>query len=74
MTKANQLRIIIVSDVDYEYLIAEIYCDGEYIALIHQENGLDNLQVEFPGRSISCNLEWLQKALQEARIKLAGEK
>jgi len=70
MTKTNQLKIVIASDVDYEYLIAEIYCDDEFIALIHQENGLDNLQVEFPGTAISCNLEWLQTALYEAKRKL----
>ena len=74
MTRPNQLKIVIASDVDYEKLIAEIYCDDEFIALIHQENGMQDLQVEFHIKTKSISLEWLQIALQEARDKLTGEK
>ena len=44
----ERIKITICSDTDYEQLIAEIYIDGKFVALISQENGADNLQLEFP--------------------------
>ncbi|MFC0140552.1 hypothetical protein ACFFJN_10955 [Erwinia mallotivora] len=54
MNNNNQLKILTVSDVDYKNLIAEIYCDEEYVALIQQEEGKENLkqQKEFLPRYI----------------------
>lgn len=42
----NQLRIDICSDTDYEKLVAEIYCDNKFVALISQES--EQLMLEFP--------------------------
>lgn len=44
----NNLKMQICSDVDYENLIAEIYLEDKFIALISQENGIGNFMVEFP--------------------------
>jgi hypothetical protein len=34
------------SDIDYEDLCAEIYFENEFVAILTQENGFDNLQIE----------------------------
>lgn len=47
MINKHQLKIIVASDVDYEKLIAEIYCGEEFIALLQQEDGENNIKVEF---------------------------
>ncbi len=34
-------------------MIAEIYYQGKYIALINQDNGKDNLLIEFPNSDVN---------------------
>ncbi|MEN4932081.1 hypothetical protein ABEI22_23690 [Erwinia billingiae] len=70
MNFKDQLKIIIASDIDYEKLIAEIYCNDEFIALLHQEDGIDDIKVEFSSNINALDLDWLQNALHEARKKL----
>lgn len=70
MNFKDQLKIIIASDVDYEKLIAEIYRNDEFIALLQQEDGADNIKVEFSPDLVSLNLEWFQNALNKAKNKL----
>nr|WP_279077815.1 hypothetical protein [Hafnia alvei] len=70
MNFKDQLKIVIASDVDYEKLIAEIYRNDEFIALLQQEDGADNIKVEFSPDLVSLNLEWFQNALNKAKNKL----
>jgi hypothetical protein len=70
MNFKDQLKIIIASDIDYEKLIAEIYCNDEFIALLQQEDGIDDIKVEFSSNINALDLDWLQNALHEARKKL----
>ena len=76
----NGLKVLICSDVGYDKLIAEIYCDDKYVALISQEDGADRLAVEFPGPGMNeeaiarkVDLAWVEAALPAARRKLLGD-
>lgn len=40
-------QIVIGSPVDYEELVAYIAIDGQYIALLNQDDGKDNIKIEF---------------------------
>jgi len=42
-------NIIIASLVGYEYLVAEIYCNDKFVALISQERGRGDYDLEVPG-------------------------
>jgi hypothetical protein len=74
-----KLKVTVCSDRDYEELIAEIYHDEKFVALISQDEGRDKLYVEFPkpnnieemvaGR---VGLEWFQDALEKAKLELIG--
>lgn len=46
MSIPNGFHIIISSDIEYEDLCAEIYFQDEFFAIISQENGFDNLEIE----------------------------
>ncbi|MDX6039418.1 hypothetical protein [Scandinavium lactucae] len=73
MTDKYQLKIVVASDVDYENLIAEIYCDGEFIALLQQEDGEGNIKVEFSSNARAIDFDWFQYALSEARKTLLNK-
>lgn len=73
MSDKHQLKVVIASDVDYENLIAEIYCDERFIALLQQEDGEDNIKVELSPNIGAIDYDWLQNALSEARKKLLDE-
>lgn len=73
MNCKEHLKIVIASDVDYENLIAEIYRDDEFIALLQQEDGISNLKVEFSSDISAISFDWLQNALNEARKKLLNQ-
>lgn len=48
MNKENRgFKIIIGSPIDYEELVAYINIGGQDFALLNQENGSDNLKLEF---------------------------
>ena len=36
------IELLLSSDCDYEELTVEMYYDGKFIALLNQDNGLDN--------------------------------
>lgn len=38
--------MMITSHVDYEFVCAEIYYDGQFFAQLSQEKGFDNLQID----------------------------
>ncbi|QGX91127.1 MULTISPECIES: hypothetical protein [Rosenbergiella] len=70
MNCKDHLKIVIASDVDYENLIAEIYRNDEFIALLQQEDGINDIKVEFSSNISVIDFDWLQNALNEAKIKL----
>ncbi|WP_241613746.1 hypothetical protein [Rosenbergiella epipactidis] len=70
MNSKDHLKIVIASDVDYENLIAEIYQNDEFIALLQQEDGINDIKVEFSSNISVIDFDWLQNALNEAKIKL----
>ena len=73
MHYADSLKIIISSDVDYENLIAEIYFDDILIALLQQENGINDIRIEFSSDINTINFDWFQNALNEAKKKLLNQ-
>jgi len=52
----DEYKIIIASDFEHEKVFAEIYKNGKFIALVSQENGIDNLEIEFPDNSVDQSL------------------
>ncbi|MDB4901353.1 MAG: hypothetical protein JWQ63_634 [Mucilaginibacter sp.] len=40
---------LIANDDEHEELFIEIYYNGKHVASIDQENGFDDLEIEFPG-------------------------
>lgn len=70
MNNKNTMKVVIASDINYEKLIAEIYCDDAFIGLIQQEEGKNNFKIEFSNSNTPISLEWLQEALQVAKEKL----
>ncbi|MFA6119334.1 MAG: hypothetical protein WC688_05405 [Parachlamydiales bacterium] len=42
----NDFKIIISSDLSYEELCAEIYFDDQFVAILTQEEGFENLMIE----------------------------
>jgi hypothetical protein len=80
MTCHQRLEILIASDVDYEQLIAEIYCDGKFVALLSQDKGPSRLEVVFPCAQAneaaithSVDLDWLKDALDRAQALLLSK-
>ena len=47
MNKNKNYQIIIGSPIDYEKLVAYINIDGQDIALLNQDYGIDKLKLEF---------------------------
>ena len=78
MKKWENIGITIASDVAYDKLIAEIYIDGKFVALISQDDGIDKLKIEFPRTynpsdiCESTNLEMFIDALHNAKEQLLG--
>ncbi|QDQ28440.1 hypothetical protein FNU76_19915 [Chitinimonas arctica] len=75
----NTVKIQVCSDTDFEQLIAEIYIDDKFVALVSQDEGVDNLRVEFPGSDQNestitrkVDFEVLCHALSNARRELVG--
>ena len=73
-------RIQVCSDVDYENLIAEVYVEGKFVALVSREDLSQGFCVEFPGPeqhepaiSRRVDLLTLLEALDEAKAQLAGK-
>lgn len=73
MGNAHLLKIVIASDIDYKNLIAEIYCNDQYVALLQQEDGKEALKVELGNGLNTIDLDWFQHALSEAKERLLNE-
>lgn len=76
----SKIRILLSSDSDYEKLIAEIYYEDKFIALLNQDEGLDSMKIEFPDLNVKENLvlrkvdlEIFEEALKEAKRKIKAE-
>lgn len=75
----TDIEIILSSDGDYEELTAEILYNGKFVALLSQDDGIENCKVEFPNADCEeslvhrkIDLEVLQKGLAMAKQKLMG--
>lgn len=71
----NEIRICIASDQEHEQVVAEIYLDNKFVALVSKDH--DDALVEFPGSGLdeSCisrciPLKELQSALELAINRL----
>jgi hypothetical protein len=69
--------IQIASLPDYDHVVAEIYWDGKFVAMLSQEGRPSKIALEFPGPSVLESLvsrivplEGFSEALDEARRKL----
>lgn len=49
---AREYNFLIANDYEHEKVFVEIYFDDKFVALINQENGLNNLEIEFPGEGL----------------------
>jgi hypothetical protein len=56
MFENKEFEIILSSDCEHERLCAEIYFNGEFVAFITQEEGLENATIDFEPRK--NNLKW----------------
>ncbi|MCA9451428.1 MAG: hypothetical protein WBO24_08160 [Nitrospirales bacterium] len=79
MMKNSGIEILLSSDCDYEKLVAEIYYDGKFIALLNQDEGPEKLKIEFPGKEVQEEMVWRKidldiftKGLEMAKKKLKG--
>jgi hypothetical protein len=77
MSKESTVRIQICSDSTHDRLIAEIYVRDKFVALLSQENGLDNIRIESPDEcayesaiSRSVELKLFMEAVNMAKRKL----
>jgi hypothetical protein len=52
MLKNVGFEILLASLPEYNWLVAEVYYDGKFVALVNQERGPRLFEVEMPG----CNL------------------
>ena len=74
------IELLLSSDCDYEELTVEMYYDGKFIALLNQDNGLDNLRIEFPTSTVAdetlvlrkMDLAILEQALILAKKRIQG--
>jgi hypothetical protein len=81
MLKQEGFEILIASPSDYEQLVAEIYFDGRFVALVSQERGPGQFDIETPGtnldeKQIIRKVEWdgFCMAKEEACEQLSGKK
>lgn len=80
MMKDGDIEIRVSSDTDYEDLVVELYFQGQFICLLSQDQGPENVKIEFPasartpivGQSAITELKLsvFEKALQMAKEEL----
>lgn len=65
-------HIVIGSPLDYEELVAYININGQYVALLNQDEGKDKIKVEFFNEPTTkpLYLNVFYEALQEAHKEL----
>ena len=71
---SRELRTDVLSDEDYEDLIAECYVDDVYVMTVNQERGFDELEVEVSvrpdGPRVRIDYDVMVQLLQDARTRL----
>lgn len=77
---SNEFRIIIASDDEHERVFAEIYLGDKFVALVNQEAGSGQEQIELPGVGLDESLivrkvplRGFEEVLLQAVRKLKGE-
>lgn len=70
---SEKFRVDILGYLEYEDLVAEIYYEDQFVAMINQEKGFETLEIEiFPNN----NEKWLfnfsefEQVLQHAKRRL----
>lgn len=66
-------RIDVWSSPDHDDLVAEIYLAGQFVALVDQEDGPDNLRISFaPNADVlgRMPLDQFESAIQQAKNRL----
>lgn len=78
---ARNYNVIIASDLDHETVFAELRLGDKVIACISQEEGPDQLKVEFPGPGLveayvlrQVPLDDFVELLEAGARKLVGER
>lgn len=76
----SKIRTVLSSDPDYEKLIVEMYYDDKFIALLNQDDGLENVKIEFPSpccdeQSIisKMSLQEFEECLEASKNRLLDE-
>lgn len=76
MSPNPKLEITIFSDPKHDEVVAEVYCDGKFVAFIDQDEGPNHLKLVFPDESDpaivtrSVYLDWFLDAVQKAKDTL----
>jgi hypothetical protein len=80
MLKKKGFEILIASPPDHNGLVAEIYCDGRFVALVSQERGTGMFDLETPGPDLVENqvmrcFDWVgfQNIVGDACQRLGNE-
>ena len=70
------IEILLSSDGNYVKLTAEIFYNGKFIALLNQDEGVDNLKIEFPSVDVEEDLvlREIDLATFERGLELAKQK
>jgi len=78
-SEKNGFEIIITSPVNYNELVAEIHYKGKFVALISQEKGKGQFDLELPEKDIDesmiahkVDLEGFTRAMELACKRLQG--
>ena len=72
----EKIKVQVCSDIDYDNLMAEIYIDGNFTALISDENASGEMEIKFPRASntkaieLKVSLDAFEDALKLAKKKL----
>jgi hypothetical protein len=79
MITGKGFEILLASPPECESLVAEIYCDGKFLALVSQEKGLGAFEIETPGPGLveervvrKADLSGFLKAVELACQRLLG--
>jgi len=74
MKITNNFEILLSSDLNYKLLTAEIYFHGELLAILNQDEGLDNIKIEiYPPDQLkkwTLNLHAFEQAINAAKKRL----
>ena len=70
----SKFRTLISSDLDYEDLCAEIYFEEQFVAMLTQEQGFENLEIEIhspPNQKFwTFKFSEFEEAVQHAKCRL----